>query len=254
MKKAFIGTCVLLLLIGAASAQDTSFRGFYVGGYLGGVHGSADARTTVADDPAGYFATTSLTQIAAAGQQELNSKGFNAGGTVGYNWQPSRWVFGAEADFGALHVSDKRSSGPVEYSCAFCGGTFFNVTQQLRTNWLATVRPRVGYTWGRWMIFGTGGLAVAHVDYRERFTDTFANALESGKLNEALLGWTAGTGFEYQASRHWNLKGEYLFARFGDTSSTDANLVTGSTPWPNVFTHTTDLSTHIIRGGLNYRF
>jgi outer membrane immunogenic protein len=238
----------------SASAQNSSFRGFYVGGYLGGANGGSNAHTTVVFDPvAGYFAQTSTVAIAAVGNQNLNSKGFNGGATAGFNWQPNRWVFGVEADFGALHVSDKKQSGAIPYPC--CPGSTFDVGQQIKSNWMFTARPRVGYTWGKWLVFGTAGVAVANIQYRELFTDTFGGAHETGTMNPSLFGWTAGIGAEYQLHRHWNVKGEYLYAHFGDDSVTSNNLTALGTSWPtSVFTHTTDFNVHIVRGAVNYRF
>ncbi len=252
MKKAFICACALLLLIGVASAQDTSFRGFYVGGFLGGANGGSHVRTTVAFDPAGYFDASSTPAIGAAANQNTSSKGFDGGATVGFNWQPSRWVFGVEADFGALHLSDTRSTGAVTYPC--CAPDTFNLSQKVKSNWMFTARPRVGYTWGKWLVFGTAGVAVANIQYRALFGDTFG-ATESAAMNPDLFGWTAGIGAEYQLHRHWNVKGEYLYAHFGDDSVKSTNLMQGGAGFPvNVFTHTADFNAHIVRGALNYRF
>lgn len=255
MRKAFVWMCVSLIVIlgaGVASAQNVDFKGFYIGAHLGGVHGSANARTSTIFDPTGYFALSSPPAVNAAGNQELGSKGVNAGGTFGYNWQPNRWVFGGEVDFGELHTSSKVSTGPVIYPCC---GTTFTISQKVRTSWMVTARPRVGYTWGKWLVYATGGLAIVQADYTGNFTDTDSAAHENAAFNDALFGWTAGAGFERQVHRHWNVKGEYLYAQFGDSSVKSTNLTTSVGPFPvNVFTHTTDFNTHIIRGGLNYRF
>src|SRR5215472_7643435 len=94
-----IGVAVLLALSGMSAAQ-TDFKGFYVGGYVGGAHGSSDAQTTTVFSPTGYFATTSVPAIATAGAQTLSADGFSGGGQAGYNFQTRNLVLGPETDFG----------------------------------------------------------------------------------------------------------------------------------------------------------
>lgn len=68
----------------------------------------------------------------------------------------------------------------------------------------------------------------------------------------------AGGGAEYRISR-FSIKAEYLHARFGDMTAVSRNLTTGrgantvSVP-ENPFTHSANLSTNIVRGGVNLHF
>src|SRR3954452_20812445 len=64
-------------------ATAYSWTGFYVGGNVGGQWGSADPATSTAFDPAGYFADTSVTAIAAVGAQRVNSSSVTGGLTAG---------------------------------------------------------------------------------------------------------------------------------------------------------------------------
>ncbi|HXA85117.1 MAG TPA: porin family protein, partial [Candidatus Dormibacteraeota bacterium] len=86
MKRFLVGMCVFTLaLVASGSAQAQDFKGFYVGGYAGGVKGNSDAFTSTVFSPTGYFALSSIPAIAAAGHQPLSPRGFNGGGQVGYN-------------------------------------------------------------------------------------------------------------------------------------------------------------------------
>src|SRR5260370_3254265 len=38
--------------------------------------------------------------------------------------------------------------------------TLFPYTTLFRSDWLVTVRPRIGYAFDRWLVYATGGLAV----------------------------------------------------------------------------------------------
>jgi len=254
-KQFFLGSAIILTFAVAVSAQ-TDWKGFYAGGNAGDTLGRATADTSTVFSPTGYFATTSVTAITAAGRQQLRPNGFTGGGQVGYNGQSGNWVYGVEGDFGAMHLRSSQSTTAV-YPC--CSPTTFTVTQSIKTNWLLTARPRFGYTSGHALFYATGGLAVTKLNYQEVFTDTFATAHENGGSNKSKSGWTGGGGVEYQlpSNKHWSVKGEYLYADFGRVTNTSTNLTATTPPgsFPaNVFTHSAKLHAHILRGGINYRW
>src|SRR5512143_2896089 len=102
MKKLIVGTTlmVLVLLAANAAAEDANFKGFYVGGYAGVAIGRSQP-AVFTPDVGGYFASSSVSAINLAGnQQSLNDNVFTGGGQVGYNFQSEEGlVFGLEADF-----------------------------------------------------------------------------------------------------------------------------------------------------------
>jgi len=257
LKKFILSTCVLVFMLAATGfSQNNSddWKGFYVGANLGGAFGGSNARTTTIFDPAGYFDPTSVPAINAAGDQHVDLTGFTGGGQIGYNARFAKTLlFGVEADFGSLNLNNSKTT-TAEYPC--CSGSFFTVNQSVNTGWMFTARPRVGVTFGKALIYGTGGLAVTNIHYNALFTDTFDNALEFGGSSENKTGWTAGGGVEFKLASHWSAKGEYLYAGFGDVSNASTNLTTttfGPSP-ENVFTHKADLHANVVRVGLNYRF
>src|SRR5262249_19949009 len=234
-----------------ASAGD--FKGFYVGANVGGVTGHSDARTSTVFSPTGYFANSSVPAIAATGAQSLSPSGFAGGGQAGYNIQHLGFVLGLEADFGGMNMSDKKS-GTATYPC--CAPTAFTVTQFAGTSWLFTLRPRIGFTGGPLLVYGTGGLATSNVEYTAVFTDTFATAHESGRKENNQTGWAAGAGAEFNTGKHMSLKGEYLRVVLGDLSVTSTNLTAFTPPiaFPtNVFTHKANLTGNVFRFGFNFR-
>ncbi len=254
MKRLLGGACVAVFaLLVAAPAHAGDFKGLYVGFNVGGVSGSSNAATTTVFSPSGYFASNSVPAIATAGAQSLSANAFNGGGLAGFNLQHHSFVLGVEADFGAMNLSQSQSTTAI-YPC--CPTTGFTVTQTVKTSRLFTLRPRVGFTGGPLLIYGTGGLAMADVNYQALFTDTFATAHENGGVNGNQTGWAAGGGAEFKLRHHWSVKGEILHADFGSVSTTSTNLTApASTAWPtNVFTHTANLTANIYRFGLNYRF
>jgi outer membrane immunogenic protein len=245
---------VVFALAAAASAGAQDFKGFYVGGYAGGASTRTGAHTTTIFSATGYFATTSVPAIAAAGNMRFPQTTFNGGGQVGYNFRYSHFLLGFESDLGYITLTGTASATAV-YPC--CGPTAFTITQTYKTRGLFTARPRIGIVWGHMLIYATGGLAVTGVHYNETFTDTFATAAESGRINRYQVGYSAGGGIEYATSRHTSIKAEYLYNAF-NSSTTSTNLTAFGPPvigFPtNIFTHSVSIRAQAFRGGINFRF
>lgn len=253
MRKVMLGAGLMVLILavsGLAMAQDEeTFKGFYVGGTVGGVPiGRADATTSMLDQG---FCTPCVNAVNAAGIQHSEPTGFYGGFDAGYGWRTGNWMIGLEGDFGALHAQDtSRATFPLPL-----GKATASISQNVKSNWLFTARPRVGYVAGKWMVYATAGAAAAHITYAANYTDTFAGATESGRFTDSTFGWTAGGGVEYQAGKHWSLKGEWLYADFGDVGGTSNNFKTTTFSDPKeIFTHNANLRVNILRGGLHYYF
>jgi outer membrane immunogenic protein len=147
------------------------------------------------------------------------------GGTVGYNWQwASPWVLGVEGDIDWSNIDGSTT--------AFCP-----LGCKTSNNWLGTVRGRVGYAVDRIMPYVTGGLA---------FGDIKASTPGFPSKSETNAGWTVGAGLEVAIAGTWTAKAEYLYVDLGNFN---CGLSCGSFPNDNV-----SFTTHIVRGGLNYRF
>jgi outer membrane immunogenic protein len=244
---------MVFALVAAAPAGAADYKGIYVGVNLGAVQGSSTGTTSTVFSPTGYFASSSVPAIGAVGVQSLNSNAFNGGGLVGYNFQHHRFVFGVEADIGSMR-NNKSQSGTATYPC--CAPTAFTVKQTLTTSYLFTVRPRIGFTAGPALFYGTGGLAVTNANYQALFTDTFATAHENASTG-LQNGWIAGGGIEVKVAPHWSVKGEVLHSDFGNSKVTSTNLTAFTPPIPfptNVFTHTVNLTNNVYRVGLNFHF
>jgi outer membrane immunogenic protein len=233
-----------------------NWTGFYVGLNAGGAWNEYNPTTATVFSPTGYFATTSVPAIGLVGNQQINRSGFTGGVTGGYNWQVSSAVIGVEADFNYFGVRGS-TSGTGLYPC--CAPTNFTVNSSVSSDWLATVRGRVGFlATPALLLYGTGGLAVANVKASYLFTDTFALANESASISTTRYGWTAGAGAEYALMNGWSIKAEYLYADLGRASTTSTNLTAfnpGGVAFPtNVYTHTVNLRSNIGRVGINYKF
>jgi outer membrane immunogenic protein len=146
------------------------------------------------------------------------------GGQIGYNWQRDRFVFGLEGDFQGADISG-RAYNP-----------FDDATAHSNVNWFSTVRGRLGYASGPFLVYGTAGLAVADFD-------TNVNFLGGGghfRDDDTKVGYAAGGGIEWAFAPNWSMKAEYLYLGFGDEGLSSGYRINN------------DFET--VRVGLNYKF
>lgn len=166
--------------------------------------------------------------------------GWLAGGTIGYNFQLANWVFGAEGDFS--WVDQKGSANDIPP---------FNPTviDTTDTQWLATVRMRVGAVLAdQWLVYATGGFAMARV---EASVATIAHGTFSQTQNE--LGWTVGGGAEYAFNRNWSAKLEYLYVGLEASTYFSPGITFPGVIGPGrLDTRTVSLNENIVRVGINY--
>jgi outer membrane immunogenic protein len=83
-----------------------------------------------------------------------------------YNFQVNNFVYGVEADFGALNLeASRQGSGvwPVGFPPAA-----FTTGSSVSTDWLFTTRARLGWATSNVLIYATAGLALT--DLRVSFT------------------------------------------------------------------------------------
>jgi outer membrane immunogenic protein len=182
-----------------------NWTGLYVGINGGGAFGNSDVSN-------------------ALGSASYDLSGGLAGGTLGYNWQAGRFVYGLEGDGDWSGLKGSGTSVPCAASC------------QTSNDWLATARGRIGYAFNRVLPYATGGGAFGDVKIvRTGFAgDT-----------ETRAGWTAGAGLEVAINGPWTAKVEYLYADLGTANCSAANC--------GISTNA-DLTANIVRGGVNYRF
>jgi outer membrane immunogenic protein len=161
------------------------------------------------------------------------------GATLGYNWQNGSLVFGAETD---LSYSWIKGSAPQPPG-GNCGGAGLGRCES-EINTLGTVRGRVGYAFGNFLPYVTGGLAYAHVHGEEG--DVPPTAFGSG--SKWVAGWTAGVGIEGKVNANWSAKAEFLYIDLGDPEVFSSNVLGTLVP------QTLSETAKIFRVGLNYHF
>jgi opacity protein-like surface antigen len=237
-------------VIGKSGPKERYYgwAGPYVGVNLGGAVGTSAVRTSVGSGP-DYFLSPDIAQIGDLGSRNLSPTGVIGGAQAGYNCQHDVWVLGLEADVNALQLSQTETQTEAYNSSP---ANTFSLKQSIRTDWLATIRPRAGIVLNKLLLFGTAGAALTKFKYDEEFADTFSPARATQSQSETRLGWTVGGGAEYALKRHWSVKAEYLYADFGKISST--SMLTAPAGKTDAFDHSATFNVHIVRLGLNYRF
>jgi outer membrane immunogenic protein len=230
-------------------APAAGWAGWYVGLNAGYAFGTSNLNTVVSRQ-GNWFTVGEVAAIAAAGAGSASPKGFTGGIQLGYNWQWNRVVFGLEADANAFMLKGSASGTAPD---PIILGNNYVIDQQIKTDWLATVRPRIGYAFDNFLVYVTGGAAATQLKYNVTYAETTSGATSSGgSASKLKIGWTAGLGAEYALWQRWSLKAEYLYVDLGSVSA-DTN-VTGPLGQTGQLTSTADLKAHIVRVGVNYRF
>ncbi|HXT00744.1 MAG TPA: hypothetical protein VN915_08730, partial [Elusimicrobiota bacterium] len=141
----------------------SSWTGPYAGISLGGAIGKSSVRTSIASSP-DYFLPPDISQIGDVGAKNLSPFGFVGGIEGGYNYQVNSVVFGLEGGIDALQLSERGTqTGNYNSSPA----NTFSLSQHIRTDWLATIRPRAGVVLDKTLVFATAGAAITKFKYDE---------------------------------------------------------------------------------------
>ena len=223
------------------------WTGYYAGFNAGYGFGKSDD-SVVVTNPGTLFVGTEPAAVAAAGAASQSPKGFLGGVQVGYNWQWGHIVAGLEADFDYMGLKASTTGTAPDPVVV---GNSYNISQEIKTNWLGTARPRIGWAFDNFLVYATGGVAVSQIKYTSSHSETTTIAAGSRSTNPIKLGWVAGLGVEWAWSQRWSVKAEYLYTRIASVSTdygvTDG-VLTGSEGGA------ANLNINIARLGVNYRF
>ena len=138
-------------------APPASIAAYNWSGFYGGIHagyGWGDGKPSI-----GIIDPSGVTQTAAAAgafplSYSFDRNGYVAGGQIGFNQQINQWLWGVEADISATGI--KGSQTVTLPACGICGGPNLSSVSQ-NMDWFGTVRGRLGYATGPWLLYGTGG-------------------------------------------------------------------------------------------------
>ncbi len=224
-----------------------SWTGFYIGGNVGGIWGNSNFRGDTSSS-GGYWSPDNAAFASALDIGNAHSSSLIGGLQAGINWRTGSVVFGIEADIDASNLRAQRNASGLND-----GGTVLNtISQSAESDWLLTIRPRVGLIYEKALLFATGGLAVANLKNTNAFTDFYWPVTATSSVSSSLVGWTAGFGIEYPVDRYWSWKVEYLHTQFPKVGSVGSlSNPSGDTA---TYNFSADLSSDLIRVGINRHF
>jgi outer membrane immunogenic protein len=230
---------------GYVNTDRFDWTGIYLGVQGGYADGKHEGNPTYTDANPKYSYTHT--------ESTIDLGGGIGGLTLGAQRQFGSLVLGVEGDvsWGNIEGED-RFVLPYDYH--------WNLSTEIDT--FATLRGRVGWSFGQLMIYGTGGAAWADVSSKEHVTsidgwkERTTTVLASS--SEDKWGWTAGAGAEWQFHHGWSLKAEWVHVDLGNV---DTNF--SGTAYPGIKgmemnyaqdSFPGDIKFDVVRAGLNYRF
>ncbi len=254
---AALGILGLINVATCAQAQTSAARdwsGSYLGGSVGAVESRAATEASTADGfPGSYFTPPDPQQIIEEADGSLSQSSLSGGVFGGFGRQFGNLYLGLEVSANTLGFDETRTSGAVYLSNS--AGAF---TQELsvKADWQATMRARLGWAQERWLVYLTGGAAVARIELDAAFSDDFLGVGARGRnsTKETKLGWVVGLGGEYALSENWSIRGDYLYADYGkvDTSATVTNPA--FPVFANTLKSSAQFKTQTLSVGMAYRF
>ena len=237
-------------------AQAYNWTGFYIGGTVGAVWGNANQSYS---QTAG--APFSAVQMVPVNFGTTVSARFVGGVHAGYNWQVApTWVIGVEGDFSGYAGGDHNSGlvhavGNDGIPLPIAPGN--NIQMSYGEQWSGSIRGRAGYAMNNWLLYATGGVAFADINYSGGVVSTArVGSIQTGVPSKVETGWVAGAGVEWAPMQsNWVVRAEYLY--YGFPSRTLVAPCSACTPGafdgPGVFTWShNDYQT--VRVGLSYKF
>jgi outer membrane immunogenic protein len=163
---------------------EYNWSGFYTASQIGG--GWADIEGTYVLPP--------------ADRHDADLSRALYGSYIGAQYQWNQWVLGVEAGYNTFFSGDGwgTSAGPSGDCLGF--GPPGGVTCQNRITNYWTAGGKLGYSFGNWMIYATGGYANGRVQ-----TQTALNATNTvfDYTSERHGGWFAGAGFDWYVTKLW---------------------------------------------------
>jgi outer membrane immunogenic protein len=265
MKKFLLVTTAFGMLAMPAMAADMNAAPMYkapipvavapawTGLYLGFNGGWGWAHSSISETA---YGTTGIADISATSVSP-SAQGGVFGGQIGYNYQfLPNWVVGVEGDYDAASITDtKATTFPSLLAPGNSNG--FAVSEKIQS--LASIRGRIGYTWGPGLLYFTGGGAWADVNTNATISANtgagpFGDTANASNTNTK-SGFVIGGGLEWMVAPNWTVRGEYLYYDFSNGNNANGLGLpncAGGACGVNVSSASNNIS--VFRLGANYKF
>jgi outer membrane immunogenic protein len=268
-----LATTAILALSGAAYAADmpvkapppaapvpyvANWTGFYVGGQVGGASFEPSCHSDALSVDEGL--DPCLVEFEGTHTSgSFSSASVIGGGRIGADYQWGPVVLGVVGEFDWMNLHGTRQTtfntefDPIEKGATLSAGA--------KIDWIASARGRIGWAFGNFLPYATGGVAWTQVKTSIGFAqgpeddaapDGDFPSLSGGGTSHK-TGGVAGAGFEYMVAPHVSVFGEVLWYGFGSGTVSEFCAVCGGTG--HTYTTTFDHQ-DIVSGtlGVNWRF
>jgi outer membrane immunogenic protein len=247
----------------ASAAPPYNWTGFYFGGHVG--YGWGENKTSVTPGGA-WVGDIDWANVNAAATSTLKPDSILGGAQFGYNHQFNNILVGIEADFSYLALKKSYNSGNIGGIGLDPATGYFSVSTDAKTDWLMTLRPRLGFVSDTMLVYVTGGLAIAQTTYSQAINflnaatiddiphTTLSGGANAGTVKSTNVGWAAGAGAELAFSKNWSTKVEYLHADLGSQSFNSSFVEPVAPNRTFNVSHSVKTTVDMVRLGLNYRF
>jgi high affinity Mn2+ porin len=189
------------------------------GGYAG-IQASAGAaygafdfgRARVGGHPVPAFRTGDATGSRDQGQNATTAVGGLFGG---WTWQSGRWAYGLEADLSAANL--KR---PLSLATPGFGFEGLNPDLSLiraKTDLYGSLRARLGYSFERYLVYASFGLAGANARFVATYPDLSAGGFSTARAEQGDLGFTLGAGVQFAFHPNFALGIDYRYLDLGES-------------------------------------
>ena len=247
-------TAVHKAQISSEIISEKPWQGVYAGINAGYAANDVNINTSTVGNAAGTLNyTTSNGPVFSGGSTSNYFSGPVVGGQVGYNHEFNNHVIlGAESDVDWADVNNNSITNTNNWNYTIAPSASANVSQITSNNnrigldWVGTTRLRLGYSFGKFMPYLTGGVAYGQLSSNGAISNLFGfggtgysyQYGNSGGASYSAVkaGWALGTGAEYKVAENISVKAEYLYTQLGGlngaTYSTSSGLYTcgGCTP------------------------
>jgi outer membrane immunogenic protein len=197
------------VLAGDGSTGD--WAGFYVGGHVGYAWGET-----------GNTWRNNVTPWTPDG--DISYDDVSGGLHLGHLWQNGWLAYGIEGDitWASLDGNDSQFAGRIN---------------AIDLSSIATIKARVGVSYGASLVYATGGVAFSELEKKD--------VTAGSSATHDLVGWTIGGGYERAFFGGWRGRVEYQYVDFGSEVSSLGLQ----------YDHRADdLDVHSVRAGVSYGF
>ncbi|GAB7023726.1 outer membrane protein [Salidesulfovibrio brasiliensis] len=208
----------------ASSPPSVDWSKPYVGIAIGAAYGEADHGLRLGGT---YFNKQDSNQIDPLGSRDQSEVMPAVSVFAGFNHQWDNLVLGLEGEFTYAPFEKKYDTGRTEYESL--PANYFNMRSRVTSDWMASLKPRLGYAFDNSLAYITAGPALSEIKYHFHFDDDNLGGNSATVDKEKLcLGWIAGIGYDHMLENGWGIRASYQHYEFPDIADSAPSFTNGA--------------------------